>query len=164
MSILPNMSKIYEKLMYQQLYDHFDSISSPKRYGFREGQSAQHCPMLDNKINRLPEKALRIVYLDLNANFDGLLEEDNSFSICHRNIQTLAIEIFKFLKGLSLPKMKEVFQVKPSAPYSLRDKNELDSRNPKTVAYWTESISFLVPKIWSIVPQEIKNCKSLDSF
>ena len=25
-SILPNISKIYEKLMYQQLYDHFDHM------------------------------------------------------------------------------------------------------------------------------------------
>ena len=35
-SILPNLSKIYEKLMYQQLYDHFDSILLPKQCGFRE--------------------------------------------------------------------------------------------------------------------------------
>ena len=27
-SILPNLSKIYEKLLYQQLYHHFDSILS----------------------------------------------------------------------------------------------------------------------------------------
>ena len=31
--------------------------------------------------------------------------------------------------------MNEVFQVKSPAPYYLRDKNELCSRNPKTVAY-----------------------------
>ena len=58
----------------------------------------------------------------------------------------------------------EVFHVKPLALYSMRDKNELYSRNSKTVKYGTESISFLATKIWSIVPQEIKNCKSLDSF
>ena len=32
------------------------------------------------------------------------------------------------------------------------------------MTYGTKWISFLAPKIWSIVPQEIKNCKSLDSF
>ena len=60
--------------------------------------------------------------------------------------------------------MNEVFQVKPSAPFSLSDKNELCSKNPKTMTYGIESISCLALKIWSIVPQEIKNCKSLDSF
>ena len=29
--ILPNISKIYKKIMYQHLYDHFDSILSPKQ-------------------------------------------------------------------------------------------------------------------------------------
>ena len=32
-NILPNLSKIYEKLMYQQLYEHFNSILSPKQCG-----------------------------------------------------------------------------------------------------------------------------------
>ena len=62
----------------------------------------------------------------------------------------LAIEIFKLLNlnGLSPPIMNEVFQVKQSAPYSLRMNYD------KT----------LEPKIWSIVTQEIKNRKSLKSY
>ena len=87
-----------------------------------------------------------------------------SFSIHHRNIQTLTIEIFKFLNGLSPEIMNDVFQVKSRAPYYLRDKNELHSRNPKTLAYGTESVSFMAPNIWSIVPQELKNSQSLYSF
>ena len=61
-------------------------------------------------------------------------------------------------------KMNDVFHIQSPAPYYLRDKNELYSRNPKTVAYGTESVSFMAPKIWSIVPQELKNSQSLYSF
>ena len=50
LSILPNISKIYEKLTYQQLYDHFDSIISPKQYGSRKGHSAQNCLMVPHKV------------------------------------------------------------------------------------------------------------------
>ena len=96
------------------------------------------------------------MYSDFKANFDKLLEKDSSFSIHHRNVQTLAIETFKFLNWLSPPIINEVSE----APNYLRDKNELYSRNP----YRTESVSFLASKIGSIVPQEIKKCKSLDSF
>ena len=74
------------------------------------------------------------------------------------------LKCLKFLNGLSPQIMNEIFQVKSPAPYYLRDNNELHSRNPKTVAYGTESVSFMVPKIWSIVPQELKNSQSLYSF
>ena len=97
------------------------------------------------------------MYGDYKSKFDELLDKDDSFSIHDRNIQTLAIEIFTFLNGLSPQLKNEVFQVKSPAPYYLRHKNNLYSRNPKRVTYGTESVSFMAPKIWSIVPQELKN-------
>ena len=45
-SILTNLSKIYVKLIYQQLYEHFNSILSPKQCGFRRGYSTQQCLMV----------------------------------------------------------------------------------------------------------------------
>ena len=51
------------------------------------------------------------MYSDFKTNLDELLEKYVSFSICHRNIQTLAIEILKFLNGLSPPIINEVFHV-----------------------------------------------------
>ena len=73
----------------------------------------------------------------------------------------LSIEMFKFLNWLSPQIMNDVFQVKSPATYYPRDKNELYSRNPKVVVYGTESVSFMAPKVWSIVPQELKNSQSL---
>ena len=35
-SILPNISKIYKRLIYNQLYDYFDDILSPSQRGFRK--------------------------------------------------------------------------------------------------------------------------------
>ena len=75
------------------------------------------------------------MYRDYKSKFDELLEADSSFSIYHRNIQKLAIEIFKFLNGLFPQIMNDVFQVKSPAPSCLRDKDELYSRNPKIVTY-----------------------------
>ena len=63
-------------------------------------------------LKRLHEKAWKIVYSDFNANLNELLEKGGSFSIHHRNIKPLATEIFKFLNGLSLQILNEVFQVK----------------------------------------------------
>ena len=49
---------------------------------------------LNNKINRLHERCLRVTYDGLSS-FEELLERDNSVSVHNRNIRCLAIELFK---------------------------------------------------------------------
>ena len=119
---------------------------------------------LNIKINRLHERALRIVYSDYKSSFNTFLEKDGFFSIHRRNVQSLAIEIYKFLHGLSPAILGDIIKLNRPNTYNLRTHQELYSRNPKTVRYGTEAISFLAPKIWAIVPQNIKNCISLSSF
>ena len=121
-----------------------------------------HSQTMNNKINRLHERSLRIVYSDQSSTFEELLERDKTFSIHHKNIQSLAIEIYKFVNGLSPEIMNSVFNLKENNRYSLRNVYELYSRNPRTVKYGTETISYLAPKIWSIVPQTIKESTSIN--
>ena len=42
-SILPNLSKVYERLIYNQISPYFDSVFSKFQRGFRKGFNAQHC-------------------------------------------------------------------------------------------------------------------------
>ena len=44
--------------------------------------------------------------------FEELFQRDKTFSIHHKNIQSLAIEIYKFENGLSLEIMDSVFHLK----------------------------------------------------
>ena len=123
-----------------------------------------HFRTLNNKINRIHERALRTVYSDYNSSFNELLDKDGSFTIHQRNVQSLAIEIYKYLHGLSPAILSEVFKVNETVPYDLRMCNKLYARNPKIVRYGTETISFLSPKIWSLTPQSIKGSCSLPCF
>ena len=43
---------------------------------------------VENKINRVHERALRCVYRDDISTFEELLRKDNSFTIHHRNISS----------------------------------------------------------------------------
>ena len=92
---------------------------------------------LNNKINRLQERALRIIYSDYKSLFCELLEKDKSFPIHHKHIQSLAIEIHKFLYNLFPCIINNIFKVNQTVPYDFRKRNVLRSRNPNSVRYGT---------------------------
>ena len=50
-----------------------------------------HSRSLNNKINRLQERCLRIIYNDKRSTFEELLTKDKSVSVHHNNIYSLAI-------------------------------------------------------------------------
>ena len=95
--------------------------------------------------------------------FEELLRKDNSFSIHNRNLQKLAVEMYKVKNHLSPTLLKEVFPIR-NISYNLRNRNPFLSRNVRSVNNGTESISFRGPQIWSIVPENIKNASSLSEF
>ena len=54
-----------------------------------------HSRKINNHINSVHERALRVVYRDYNATFSQLLSKDKSVTIKQRNLQLLPTEIFK---------------------------------------------------------------------
>ena len=115
-----------------------------------------HSRKLNNRINEIHERALRLVYKDYISFFDDLLAKENSFKIHHRNLQKLAIEIFKVKKGIAPAIMNNVFEFNDN-PCSLRNGTAyFTSRNVRTVRYGIETASFVEPKIWNSIPLEIK--------
>ena len=64
------------------------------------------------------------------------------------------------MQGISPPFLNEVF-VPRQCNYEVRGNNFLE-RRVKSVRYGTESISSLAPKIWEILPNEIKDSDTLN--
>ena len=79
-----------------------------------------HSRTLNNRINQLHERALQLTYKDHKSSFDDLLQKDNSFTIHHRNLQKLAVEMFKVKNNLSPNFMKDIF-LESTNPYNLRN-------------------------------------------
>ena len=70
-----------------------------------------HNRKLNNHINRIRERAFRIVYQDSNSKFEELLPKHGSFKTHGRNVQKLLIEIFKVKMKLTTEIMNEVFDI-----------------------------------------------------
>ena len=79
-----------------------------------------HSRKLNDKINAIHERTLRIAYCDKHSTFQQLLEKDNSVSIHHRNLQVLATEMFKVNMNLSPDLMNDIFLKKNKFIYSTK--------------------------------------------
>ena len=119
-----------------------------------------HSSTLNNKNNRMQERALRIVYNNYKSNFKELLDRDHSFTIHERNIQYLAMEAYKAINGLS-PVINDVFQFGKSSTYELRSGNHLQRTNIQTVHFGSESVKTFGAKIWDHISRGVKASKSL---
>ena len=64
---------------------------------------------LNNKINHIHERTLRIAYDDYSSSFEDFLNKHKSVTIHQRNLQQLAIEIFKVKIGIVPIIMNEIF-------------------------------------------------------
>ena len=121
-----------------------------------------HVRRLDKKINHLHERCLRIVYCDYTSSFEQLLEKDGANKFHQKNLQLLAIELFKRKNNIS-DLTKEVFfhdeniKVNRKTPY-------FRPREINSVFHGSESLSFLGPKIWELLPIELRDIGDLSTF
>ena len=81
-----------------------------------------HSRAKNNKINRLHERCLRIIYNDKVSTSEQLLEKDSSVSIHARNLRFLAVEMFKVVKGLAPTIINDLLPLKETNNYNLRHK------------------------------------------
>lgn len=58
---------------------------------------------VNNKINRLHERCLPILYSDNRSSFEAQLDKDKSVSVHVKNLKTLTLEIIKAPNTVSTP-------------------------------------------------------------
>ena len=122
-----------------------------------------HSRKLNNRINKIHERSIRMVYRDYETQYNELLKIDNSQTIHQINLQKLMIEIFKIKNGIAPTIISNIFEL-VDLPYNLRIDLKIKSNNINTVFYGTESLSFLAPRLWNQLPNIYKNANSLEEF
>ena len=130
-----------------------------------------YCPLvwmfcdrtLNNRINHIHERALRITYKDMRSDFDTMLLRDNAFPVHIRNLQLLMTKVYKTVWELSPSFMEEIF-VKKHSPYGLRSCHNLLLPQARTTCCGLETTSFLGSRLWQKLPNDIKQSDTLSSF
>ena len=122
-----------------------------------------HSRTMNNRINKLHERALKLVYKNSELSFEELLELDNSKTVHQKNLQRLAIEMYKVKNNIAPLPMRELF-IENNDPHDLRNRRLWDIPKVRTVAFGTETIRFRGPKIWETLPTNIQNAETLSAF
>ena len=118
---------------------------------------------LNNRINGIHGRALRLIHNDNVSTFQDILEMTKEKTIYQNNLESLAKEIYKFLNGLSPPIMHDAFMIR-NIKYNQRNFQCLYFTNKRTAKYGTETVTYRGPQIWNLVPEKTKNASSFEIF
>ena len=128
----------------------------------------QYCPLiwmfhsrqLNKEINKIQERALRIIYRDAESTYNELLEKDCPVTFHTKNLQLLMTEMYKTRNDLNPSFMQESF-FENESHYNLRNNIEFVQPRVRSVGNGTESVRFKGPQLWQMLPQTIRNSGSL---
>ena len=82
---------------------------------------------------------------------------EGSVFIHMRDIQSLAIEMFRDSRNQSPPIMNNIFAQKDNSRYNLRQISKFSKPLVKSAYHGSESVLFPGLKIWDMLPDTVKN-------
>ena len=115
------------------------------------------------KLEKLQERALRLVFCDKTATYDDLLKRGNFLSLKAFRTRCLAVEVYKCVHGLNPTYLNYLF-TEPLANYNFRDKCRLHQPQFHTYTYGFRSFKHSGSKLWNSLPRAIKNTNDINEF
>ena len=109
-----------------------------------------------NLINKVQERALRLITNDYQSSFNFLLNKFNEFSVHQRNLQTLMIELYKIIHQIAPPIMNSLFVFRENT-HNIRNYQILSNNVRKTVRYGLETKLYKSLLFLANLPQEYKS-------
>ena len=114
-------------------------------------------------INKIHERALRLILNHHTSDFDTLLQNNNDTCNNHRNIQTLMIEIYEMKNNLNPPIMDNMFERRNNT-YNVRNFQEFATKRKRTVKMGLETLNYRSPQLWLILPENLRQINSLSQL
>ena len=129
-----------------------------------------YCPLIwmfcstksTKKINAVHERSLRIIRNDYESLYPLLLEEALQIAFHQRCINSLMIEVYKYLNGHS-PDIMNIFKLRENT-YNLRNSHIFQTENPRSLKYGHDAILYRASQLRQQVPIDIREAASLTLF
>ena len=116
------------------------------------------CGKLNNsKIEKIQERALRVVCNDLKSEYTDLLEKMNTSTMLQSRLNCILVEVYKSLvtDPTNPPYVRDLVKIKES-PYDMRDCTLLNQPRKRTTNFGLRSYSYLATKLWNDLPSHLK--------
>ena len=87
----------------------------------------------NNKTNKIHEVSLGLIYNNKKSSFENLLLRDKSVFRHHKNLKSLAVEMYKVHRGFSPGMLNYLLPLGQTCQYNLRNRSQFIIPSVKTV-------------------------------
>ena len=115
------------------------------------------------EINAAHVRSLRIILNAYKSPYPLLLEEAHQITFHQRCINSLMIEVDKYLNGHSPDIMNGIFKLRENM-YNLRNFHIFQTENPRSLKYRLGAVSYRASQLLQQVPTDIREAASLSVF
>jgi len=117
-----------------------------------------YCPLVwhfcgatnSNKIEKIQERCLRIIYRDYESSYEKLLEMAGTTTLVISRLRTLLSEVYKSIHGMNPECISDLFTLKRSK-YAFRNPVKVLQPKRRTTAYGLKTVSYTGAKLWNDV-------------
>ena len=118
---------------------------------------------MNENIDRVHKRALRVLLDDHESTFEVLLAKNNETTIHIQNLRVLMIEIYKTLNCTNPSFMQECF-VRKDTTYDVRTKDLLQIPPAKSIMFGLDSVNLRGSPLSNSMPDLIKSASSAATF
>ena len=120
-----------------------------------------------NRLQRVLNDAARVTCrLPCFAHVTTALFRLHWLPIKYCMVYQIALLTFKVFKGMAPSYLSDLLVVQTKSYYSLRRNSQLLLKplSTKSKTFGDRAFSAAIPKVWNILPENIKNCEKLEQF
>lgn len=120
------------------------------------------CGKVNNdKIEKIQERSLRILYRDYDASYEELLKRVDGATMLTARLRIMALEVGKCIAGVNPTFLNSMFEVKP-AVYNMRRPIRLVQTRRETVKFGIKTFSYTGSKLWNELPLDYQDLSDID--